>query len=261
MQSHDLGNNLLDASTKGDLKAVDQALKDLRDTQGPLLSKSRAAVSQLPPHHKQRVLDALKDLDSLLPAQETSGRDLARNPRDPAKKAKLEDVNRRIGKGLDAISDSFADAAGASGARGSAPSSSSDAPDSARKKAQKVTSAIAFFVLISSLQQQGLARKLEAAASNNPEAVAQVLRDIQDQRAALGDEALAAVAGNAAKKHDVEGALAELDALLPAQASAARDAASAPRDRKKKQALEKIDKHIADTLDELAALLGICYTS
>jgi hypothetical protein len=51
-------------------------------------------------------------------------------------------------------------------------------------------------------------------------------------------------------------ALADLDALLPAQASAARDVASAPRDKKKKQALDKLNERIADKLDDLTALLG-----
>lgn len=54
----------------------------------------------------------------------------------------------------------------------------------------------------------------------------------------------------------VEEALSDLDALLPNQASAARDAAAAPKDKKKKQALEKVNEQIADRLDDLAALLG-----
>lgn len=117
-----------EASAKGDTKAVDQALRDIKDTQGPLLSKSRAAAAHLPPPSKQRVLDALADLDALLPQQENAARDAARNPRDAAKKNKLEGLNKEIAKKLDVVNDAFGD------------ESTSDAPDNIRKQAQKVLS-------------------------------------------------------------------------------------------------------------------------
>lgn len=117
-----------EASAKGDTKAVDQALRDIKDTQGPLLSKSRAVAAHLPPPSKQRVLDALADLDALLPQQENAARDAARNPRDAAKKNKLEGLNKEIAKKLDVVNDAFGD------------ESTSDAPDNIRKQAQKVLS-------------------------------------------------------------------------------------------------------------------------
>jgi hypothetical protein len=129
MQAKELGNLLSAAGAKGDAKAVDQALRDIRDTQTPLISKSRAAASNLPPQPKQRVLDALADLDSLLPQQEAAARDLARNPRDAAKKNKLDAVNKQIAKDLDIVNDALGD--GPAQAR-------VDAPDTARKQTQKV---------------------------------------------------------------------------------------------------------------------------
>lgn len=120
-----------DASAKGDSKAVDQALRDIRDTQGPLLAKSRAAAAHLPsPATKQRVLEALGDLDALLPQQENAARDAARNPRDAAKKNKLEALNRDIARNLDIVDDALS---------GDDPSNaSSDSTDKIRKQAQKV---------------------------------------------------------------------------------------------------------------------------
>ena len=139
-------------------KAVDQALRDLQDTQGlpffyfchffffpffsvfisitdyiisgPLISKSRAAAAQLPTASKQRVLDALADLDALLPQQQNAARELAQNPRDSTKKNKLDAVNKQIAqKTWTQLMTRWA-AQGPSRA-------STDEPDKVRKKTQK----------------------------------------------------------------------------------------------------------------------------
>ena len=133
-QAKELGGKLSDAGGKGDAKAVDQALRDIKDTQGPLLSKSRAAAAQLPPQSKQRVLDALADLDALLPQQEAAARDLVHNPRDATKKSKLDAFNKQIAEDLDIVNSELT-AHGPSRA-------SADEPDKMRKKTQKVCTSL-----------------------------------------------------------------------------------------------------------------------
>lgn len=104
-----MGNKLADAGAKGDIKAVDQALRDLKESHKPLLSKARSTAQGPPNSKKDKILEALKDLDSLFPQQEEAARDLARNPKDGGKRAKLEDLNRKIGKDLDELSSMLVD--------------------------------------------------------------------------------------------------------------------------------------------------------
>jgi hypothetical protein len=101
---------------------VEQALKDLQGTHRPLASKARKAAEKMNPADKTRVLDALADLAAALPEQEAAARDLARTPKDPATKGKLENVNRRIARDVETLADALAAAegAGAPGARAGA---------------------------------------------------------------------------------------------------------------------------------------------
>ncbi len=77
-----------------------------------MIAKARAAAPQLQPRAQQRALNALKELDALLPAQEAAAKDLARNPRDPSKKGKLSDLNAKIARNLDTLAEVFGAAAG-----------------------------------------------------------------------------------------------------------------------------------------------------
>ena len=105
------------------------------------------------------------------------------------------------------------------------------------------------------MQPQALSAKLvAAAAAGDKGTVDQALRDLGAARDKLHAEARSAPAHDAQR---VAQALADLDALLPTKAAAARDAAAAPRDKQKKQTLQKVNDRIADRLDDLAALLGI----
>jgi hypothetical protein len=108
VQARELGRKLADAGAKGDPKAVEQAIKDLNSTHRPLASKARKAAQKLPQSDKEKVLAALADLDALLPEQEAAARDLARTPKDGAKKAKLDDINRQIGRDLETVADVLA---------------------------------------------------------------------------------------------------------------------------------------------------------
>lgn len=102
------------------------------------------------------------------------------------------------------------------------------------------------------------AKLASAASAGDRGAVDQALKDLDSLHSNFESEARSAEQNHpeAARKR-VEDALLDLDALLPAQASAARDSAAAPRDKKKKQTLEKVNEQIADRLDDLAALLGM----
>ena len=109
------------------------------------------------------------------------------------------------------------------------------------------------------MQPQALSAKLiAAAAAGDKGTVDQALRDLGAARDELHAEARSVPAHDAQR---VAQALADLDALLPTKAAAARDAAAAPRDKQKKQTLQKVNERIADRLDDLAALLGISYSS
>lgn len=103
-----MGRKLADAGGKGDAKGVDQALKDLHGSHRPLASKARKAAEKMNPAEKVRVLDTLADLSSALPEQEAAARDLVRNPKDPSKKAKLEEANRRVARDLETLADALA---------------------------------------------------------------------------------------------------------------------------------------------------------
>lgn len=135
LQAKDLGHKLTEAGAKGDTRAVDQALRELKDVHSPLTSRARNAAESREPAHKNRVLDALRDLDDLLPQQESAARDYARNPRDSTKRAKVEEINSRIGNDLDAISAALA---GESGGEGSAPESLRDSAVQVKEHAKKV---------------------------------------------------------------------------------------------------------------------------
>ena len=74
----------------------------------PFASKARKAAQKLPHNEKDRVLAALADLDALLPEQAAAARDLARTRHDAGKRAKLDDVNRQIGRNMESVADLLA---------------------------------------------------------------------------------------------------------------------------------------------------------
>ena len=135
-QTKDLGNKLAEASAKGDARAVDAAIRDIKESHKPLASKARNAAQAMPDSkRKTQVLDALKDLDALLPQQEDAARELARNPRDAGKRAKLAELNQRIGNDLDELAGALGDAAEGDN---SVPEALRDSADSLRAQATKV---------------------------------------------------------------------------------------------------------------------------
>ena len=113
---------MAEASAKGDIKGVERVLKDMRYVNKPTTwgerekeeqekyinydnsdghrapaNKARTAAEKIQdPRAKDRVLAALNDLDSLLPLQAQAAHDLAKAPKDPAKKALLDQGNQNI---------------------------------------------------------------------------------------------------------------------------------------------------------------------
>lgn len=101
------------AGAKGDKREVEQALKDIKDSHLPLKSKAKSLAARAPADRALPILNAVAELDALLPQQEQAARDLARAPRDGAKKAKLDGLNDKIGRDFDFLSDALAAAAAA----------------------------------------------------------------------------------------------------------------------------------------------------
>jgi uncharacterized protein involved in exopolysaccharide biosynthesis len=93
---------------------VEKALQDIREAHGPLVADAWDVVDKIhDPVYQRNLLDALADLDALLPQQDVAARDFAHHPRDAQKKAKLDELNRNIAQDLETISDALADAASA----------------------------------------------------------------------------------------------------------------------------------------------------
>jgi hypothetical protein len=231
---------LADAGAKGDAKGVDQALKDLHDTQEPLSSSAHNAASQIhDPAHQQKVLEALADLDSLLPQQEAAARDLARNPRDAQKKGKLDDINRNIARDLDVVSDSLADAASAN-----TPPISSVPPEVARF-AEK---------------EKELANEVAAAASSTPPGdVPRAARDLAQAHSSFAPKAIDAAksAPNPSAEPHVRRLLEKLEKEdLPRQEGVAKAVSSDQGNPTKKDELRDATNNIGNSLDDILDALG-----
>lgn len=249
MQAKDAGNKLADASNKGDKRGVDQALQDIRDSHGPLRSKAKNLAAKAPPPQKQQILDALADLDSLLPQQETAARDLARTPRDPAKKTKLDGLNDQIGKDLDQLSGALAAAAAA------AMADLGDIDPSGPASSPHIDPDLHH--LINKAKEE--ARALEAAGLKPTASQPDIVKRAKDSQATLGQlapKALAA-ASKAAHPHAEPHIRKTLDSLqktlLPKQEEAAKNAS---RDPKKKDELKNVTKEIESALESIVDALS-----
>jgi hypothetical protein len=237
-QTKDLGNKLAEASAKGDARAVDAAIRDIKESHKPLASKARNAAQAMPDSkRKTQVLDALKDLDALLPQQEDAARELARNPRDAGKRAKLAELNQRIGNDLDELAGALGDAAEGDN---SVPEALRDSADSLRAQATK---------------QRDLGAKLaEASSKGDIKAVDRVLKDISDAHRPPASKARSAAANirDPKSKEKVLSTLDDLENLLPLQSQAAHDLAGTPKDPAKKAQLDQVSRQIGDDFAALA---------
>lgn len=239
MQQKALGDKISSAAAKGDLKAVAQAVKDINDNYAPLRARAkRAAQNSEDPKAAQRTLKALKDLDDLIPQQEKAAHALARAPKDPSNKAHLDDLNNKIARELDALSDALADAAHAE------PAAPDHDLDTLLRKAQD--------------EAHGVAGS--AAKAVGPE-VQKASKDVKDTYAKLAPKAKAAARSSphAFAEPRVAHALHELQYyLMPQQEELAQRVAHNPKDDAKKAQLKDVTDKIYDALDDIRdALAGI----
>ena len=107
------------------------------------------------------------------------------------------------------------------------------------------------------MQPQALSAKLvAAAAAGDKGTVDQALRDLGAAR----DEPHAEARSSLRMMRNVWRRRLRTSTLSYLQRQLLRETQLAPRDKQKKQTLQKVNKRIADRLDDLAALFGILYS-
>lgn len=219
------------------MKGVSQAIRDINDTYRPVAHRANRAAQRVEdPKTAQKILKSLKDLDSLIPQQEQAANALARAPKDPSKKAQLEDLNQQIGRELDALTDALADAANAepSGPDLDLPALLAKAQDEADTVAGSAVKA--------------LSTDVDRAA-----------KDVRDTYAKLAPKAKAAARNSphAFAEPRVAHALHELQYyLMPQQVELAQRVAQNPKDEGKKSQLKDLTDKIYDELDEIRDALA-----
>jgi hypothetical protein len=250
LQAKEASAKLAASSAKGDKKGVDQALKDIRESHAPLKAKAKGLAAKSPTQQAQPILEALADLDALLPQQEQAARDLSRTPRDPAKKSKLDGLNDRIGKDFDFLSGALAAAAAAAMSEMEDPLLSSSSPYLDPELQQ----------LINKAKED--ARSAEAAAlkpsPSDPEA-AKWAKEARDTLAQLSPKALAAAANSPfphAEAHVKKTLAALQNELLPKQAEAAKAAIREPKSNPKKDEVKAATNKINNALDSIVDALS-----
>lgn len=95
-------------------------------------------------------------MDALLPQQEAAARDLARTPKDGAKKAKLDDLNRKIARDLETVADALA-------GQDEGPHTGTHAVDPELNK-------------LITKEKEGVSKAEDAAAKGSPQDVANALK-------------------------------------------------------------------------------------
>lgn len=231
---------MADAGAKGDAKAVDQALKDLHDEHTPLAADTWDVVEKIhDPILQHHVLDALAELDALLPQQDTAARDLAHHPKDVQKKGKLDDLNRDIARDLDTVSDALADAASAY----DQPTSSVD-PEIARL-AEK---------------EKELAHEVASAATSTPPGdVPHAARNLAQAHAHFAPEVISAAhnSPNPTAEPYVKRLLDQLEKdTLPKQEAVAKEVAKDQANLAKKDELSAATNNIGNSVDDILDAIG-----
>jgi hypothetical protein len=208
-------------------------------------------AARTPLDQSQPVLNAVAELDSLLPQQEQAARDLARAPRDGAKKAKLDGLNDRIGRNFDFLSDALAAAAAAAISEMDDPFSQSSASPHLDPELQQ---------LINKAKED--ARNAEAVAfkpvPSAPEA-AKWAKEARDTHAQLAPRALAAASSSPfphADAHVKKTVAALRNELLPKQEEAIKAAIREPKSNPKKEEVKAATKKINDALESIVDALS-----
>lgn len=185
------------------------------------------------PHHN--ILEALNDLDSLLPQQEAAARDLAANPRDAQKKTKLDGINKKIAHDMDTVSDGLAYASKAT------PTSY---PEIARLAEH----------------EKALAQEVAAAAIASPAGdVPQVAKRLGQAHSQFAPKAINAAksAPNPSAEPHVRRLLERLEKeALPKQEAVAKEVAKDQNNPAKKDELTAATNNIGNAVDDIMDALG-----
>eukprot|EP01090_Pellita_catalonica_P017030 TRINITY_DN5054_c0_g1_i1.p1 TRINITY_DN5054_c0_g1~~TRINITY_DN5054_c0_g1_i1.p1 ORF type:complete len:1065 (-),score=412.46 TRINITY_DN5054_c0_g1_i1:53-2818(-) len=229
--ARDLGDDLDDleaAARRGDQPGVDEAAKRAKNHEDGLADALRdlADNPRTDAKDRKRLLDALNDLEKLLPDNISAARNVASNPNDPAARRALGDANEDAHDALDRIG-KVADPPRESGMK--------NAADDARQAAKDLQDAA----------KRGDQPKGKKANDDLDDA----LRDLLDR----GYDDLARTDPNADPKRRkaLEDALAALEDLLPRMRDDGQDALNNPRDANKQNTLGKDADEMNKALDDL----------
>lgn len=251
LQAKSASGQLAAAGAKGDKKGVDQALRDIKDSHAPLRSKAKSVAANSPPQRAQPILEALADLDALLPQQEAAARDLANNPRDQAKKGKLGVLNDKIGKDFDFLSDALAAAAAAAMSELDDPYQLSLGSSHLDPELQQL--------IEKAKQDASNAEAVSFKPSPSAPEAAKYSKEAKDALAQLAPKALAAAEQSPfphAAAH-VQKVLSSLQKeLLPKQENAIKEVVRDPKSAAKKDDVKAATKQIRDALDSIVDALS-----
>lgn len=229
---------------------MDQALKDIKDSHVPLRSKAKSLAAKAPPQQAQPILEALADLDALLPQQEAAARDLSRTPRDQAKKGKLDTLNDRVAKDFDFLSDALAAAAAAAISELGDPYQSHISPHLDPEVQQLIEKA---------KQDASNAEAVAFKPSPSAPEAAKYAKETKETVAQLAPKAIAAAEQSPfpnAAAH-VQKILSSLQKeLLPKQENAIKDAVREPKSNSHKDDVKKATNKVREALDSIVDALS-----
>lgn len=230
---------MADAGAKGDTKAVDHTLKEIQDEHAPLAADAWDVVNTIhDPIYQHNVIDALSELDALLPQQDAAARDYAHNPRDAQKKGKLEALTRDIAQDLDIVSDALADAAA---------------------HAQPAASVNPEVVRLAEKEKE-LAQEVASAASSTPPGdVPHAARNLSQAHSRFAPEVISAAQSspNPTAEPYVRRLLERLEKeALPKQEALATEVAKDQADPSKKSELSDATNNIANSVDDILDAIG-----
>jgi hypothetical protein len=161
---------------------------------------------------RKGILDAVDELERLLPLHMASAREAVAQPKDKAKQAKLEEMNERLKDVAGAVLMAMAD---------NADEAAASAANQQAKEVERLSS---------------------AALAGDAHAVEMAAKALAKKQPKLAQQARARAAktDDPERKRDILDALEMLEALIPGQIRAAKDATSDPEDAQKRQLLEDV---------------------
>ncbi|KAL6057156.1 hypothetical protein QOT17_015704 [Balamuthia mandrillaris] len=214
---------LADAAKKGDKQALANAAQNLNRLNSELNKQGRAlAEKEYDPSRKREILDAVAELDRLLPEQLSAASAVASAPRDKAKQEDLDDVNNQVMHALAQVEKAVQ-------------------PEAPLRTAAKKQQQIEDKVLRS------------AAGTEDPKFMPKAVDDLEKANDELLWRAheLQNDRSDPLKKMELAAAIDQLANLVPDQNKAARTALERPRDTQAQKQLNDISRKVDDAVGDL----------